>query len=53
MGGVASAMGIGKRAPKVHSESFFDYSAKDPQGDKIEFSQFKGKVVLVSNVASY
>jgi len=52
MGGVQSALGVGKKAPEVHSENFFEYSAKDAQGNTIDFAKFKDKVVLVANVAS-
>lgn len=33
-------------------KNFFGFSAKDAKENEISFSQFKGKVVLVVNVAS-
>ena len=32
--------------------SFYDLSAKDIDGNDVSFDKFKGKVVLVTNVAS-
>jgi hypothetical protein len=37
--------------PKV--ESFYDLHALDIQENPVDFKQFRGKVVLVTNVASY
>jgi glutathione peroxidase-family protein len=34
-------------------ESFFDLSAYDIHGDRVDFSKFKGQVTIVVNVASY
>jgi glutathione peroxidase-family protein len=34
------------------SDSFFDLSAQDIHGQTVEFQQFKGDVVIVTNVAS-
>jgi len=33
--------------------SFYELSAENIQGQKVDFDQFKGKVVLIVNVASY
>lgn len=52
MGGVGSAMGMGKTKPKVPFQSFYEYSAQDSSGKVVNFSDLKGKVVLVVNVAS-
>lgn len=35
------------------AKTFHQLSAKDIDGNDVDFSQFKGKVVLVTNVASY
>lgn len=37
-------------APRAMS-GFYDLSAKDIEGNDVAFSKFKGKVVLVTNVA--
>jgi glutathione peroxidase len=53
MGGVKSAMGIGKDRPIVKAKTFFEFSAKSLEsGEVLDFSSLKGKVVVVSNVAS-
>jgi hypothetical protein len=33
--------------------SFYQLSALDARGDQVQFEQFRDKVVLVTNVASY
>jgi hypothetical protein len=33
-------------------KSFYELSADDIDGNKVDFSEYKGKVVLVVNVAS-
>jgi glutathione peroxidase len=47
------AMGC-SQAPAKEPEcsSFFEYSAKNKIGEMVSFSKFKGKTILVSNVAS-
>jgi len=53
MGGVKSAMGIGKDKPIVNAKSLFEFKAKTLEtGEVIDFSSLRGKVVVVSNVAS-
>lgn len=34
------------------ASGFYDLSAKDINGNDVAFSKFKGKVVLITNVAS-
>ena len=53
MGTVKSAMGIGGDKPIVRVKSFHQLNSITGEGKKpFDFSQLKGKVVLVSNVAS-
>jgi glutathione peroxidase len=53
MGGVKSAMGLGRDKPVIRSKSFHSFSAKVAEsGEKLDFASLKGKVVVVSNVAS-
>lgn len=52
MGGVKSAMGFGKMAPKVEHKSIFELSAINRDGAEVRFADLKGKVILISNVAS-
>jgi glutathione peroxidase len=53
MGTVKSAMGIGGDKPLVHVKSFYQLHAITGEGKKtFDFSQLKGKVVIISNVAS-
>ena len=33
-------------------KNFFEFACKNLRGEQVEFSSFKGKVVLVENVAS-
>ncbi len=37
--------------PMAAAKSFYDLSAKDIDGNDVSFEKFKGKVVLVTNVA--
>ena len=37
--------------PMAAAKSFYDLSAKDIDGNDVSFDKFKGKVVLVTNVA--
>ena len=37
----------------AHITSFYDLEAKDINGNMIKFEQFRGKVVIIVNVASY
>jgi len=34
-------------------DSFYDLSAKDIDGNVVDFDEFRGKIVLIANVASY
>lgn len=34
------------------AKSFYDLSATDLQGEKVDFNNFRGRVVLIENVAS-
>jgi len=34
-------------------DGFYQYSAVTLQGDKIDFSEYEGKVILATNVASF
>jgi len=52
MGGVCSALGFGRSKPRVEHDSFFKYAGKDANGEVVQFEKFRGKVVLVVNVAS-
>jgi len=53
MGGVKSAMGLGRDKPVVKVQSFYSFKAKVAEtGETFDFAQLKGKVVVVSNVAS-
>jgi len=53
MGGVSSAVGLGKLKPQSEYESFFDMSAMSTdRGGKVEFSEFAEHVLLIANVAS-
>lgn len=53
MGTVKSAMGIGGDKPVVQVRSFYELKSVTGEGKKTyDFSQLKGKVVLISNVAS-
>ena len=47
----ALALFLAMGAPAA-AQSFFDLKANDAQGNAVDFSQFKGKVVLVLNTAS-
>lgn len=38
--------------PKTMESSFFDFEMKDLEGNLVDFSSFKGKKILVVNVAS-
>ena len=41
-------------SPKTSVASFFDFKdGKDIEGRPHDFTQYRGKVVIVSNVASY
>lgn len=35
------------------AKSFYDLSATDLQGEKVDFNHFRGRVVLIENVASF
>lgn len=37
---------------EVEKNSLFDFSAKDIDGNEVDFSKFRGKVCLIVNVAS-
>ena len=53
MGVAKSALGIGGDKPIVRASSFYQLQAKTAEGAQpYDFSKLKGKVVLVSNVAS-
>ncbi len=53
MGGVKSAMGMGRDKPVIKVRSFHNFSAKVAEtGETLDFASLKGKVVVVSNVAS-
>lgn len=53
MGGVSSAVGLGKLKAQCEHESFFDMSAMcNCRGGKLEFSEFAEDVLLIANVAS-
>ena len=53
MGGVKSAMGMGRDRPLIKVRSFHSFNAKTAEtGEVLDFSSLKGKVVVVSNVAS-
>lgn len=34
------------------SQSFYDFKAVNLKGEEVSFSKYKGKVVLIENVAS-
>jgi len=34
------------------SQSIYDFTAKNLKGDEVSLSKYKGKVVLIENVAS-
>ena len=48
----ASTQTAPRRSATTVAMSFHDLSAKDIDGNDVAFSKFKGKVVLVTNVAS-
>ena len=53
MGGVKSAMGLGRDKPVIKVRSYYNLSAKVAEtGETLDFASLKGKVVIVSNVAS-
>jgi glutathione peroxidase-family protein len=52
MGAAKSALGIGGDKPMMKAASFYELKAKTAEGVAFEFSQLKGKVVIISNVAS-
>lgn len=53
MGGVKSAMGMGRDKPVIKVRSFHNFSAKVAEtGETLDFASLKGKVVVVANVAS-
>jgi hypothetical protein len=41
-----------RAAVRPMASGFYDLSAKDINGNDVAFSKFKGKVVLITNVAS-
>ncbi len=52
MGGIQSALGCGRRKPKVAHSSFFELECKDRDGNEVRMDKFKDNVILVMNVAS-
>jgi glutathione peroxidase len=52
MGAAKSALGIGGDKPIVAVRSFYELSAKTNEGVVYPFEKLKGKVVVISNVAS-
>lgn len=50
------ARGEGRRAPAAMTvpiaKSFYDLNATSLQGEKVDFNVFRGRVVLIENVAS-
>jgi glutathione peroxidase len=53
MGALFTALGFGGDTPIVNASSFYELSAKTAYGSApYDFSQLRGKVVVVSNVAS-
>jgi hypothetical protein len=37
----------------TYTQTFYELGAADLQGQRLDFEQFRGKVVLITNVASY
>lgn len=38
--------------PSARIQSFYELDARDIHGDRVDFDQFRGKVVIITNVAS-
>ena len=45
--------GLGPAKPATPYKSFYSLSAEDLDGNVIDFERFRGKVVMVANVASF
>lgn len=45
-------MPISRKGPCRMKTQFYDLEAKDEKGNRVEMSDFKGKVVLIVNTAS-
>ena len=46
------AFGFGQEKPKVATETFHELTARMNSGEAVKFDMFKGKVLMVVNVAT-
>jgi len=49
---IMSCFGFGQEKPKVATETFHELTARMNSGEVVKFDMFKGKVLMVVNVAT-